>query len=328
MKSKIIFRSFLTCFLAFFLCGQAAGQKAYPVKGIDIMVPFGPGGGADVVARINAMYLAQEWKVPVNVVNKAGGSAIPGIVEALMAKPDGYMMFTESHSTGVILDAFSPTPLPFDWRNRTFICRTVVEPAVYLVRPDAPWKNLKEVAEFALKNPKKIRWGVTGGGGVGFAAGAQFFVVNKIPIDQVNKVSFKGGMEVYAALAGSHVDFGAQEMASAISMVYGKKVRALAVVAEKRNVALPDVPTVAEVGYPTLDVFSWHGIAGPPGLSEDIVKKWVETLRKAATDPKFLKMAENVGKTIGFLGPEEYKEFAEAKYKKYLELAKESGMKK
>jgi len=319
MKRRMILGLFLTCVLSICICGLAEGQKPYPDKAIDIIVPYNPGGSSDLTTRIIALYLAKEWKVPVNVVNKLGASGILGTYYVMVAKPDGYTMLCEGHANSTIMDAFSPTKLPFDWRNRTFVCRQTVDVVFYLVRPDAPWKNLKELVEWTKQNPKKLKWGESG---IGLASGAQFFAANNIPIKDVNRVTFTGGTATAAALAGSHIDFGAQQLSEVIGMVQGKKIRALAVLWPKRVPQLPDVPTATEQGYPMLDAHGWHGISGPPGLPEDIARKWAETLERASTDPMFVRMADAALKIISFLNPTQLKEFVEVEHKKYLELAK------
>jgi len=315
---------FLICILSGAICGPAKGQKPYPEKAIDLIVAFNPGGGTDVSARLISLYLAQEWKVPVNVVNKPGAVGILGTRDVIVSKPDGYTMLCDGHATSTIMDAFSPTKLPFDWRNRTFVCRQTADVVFYVVRPDAPWKNLKELAKWIKENPKKLKWGESG---IGLAAGAQFFAANNIPVKDVNRVSFTGGSMTNAALAGSHIDFGAQQLSESIGMIQGKKIRALAVLWPKRLPQLPDVPTVSEQDYPMLDAHGWSGISGPPGLPEDIAKKWANTLEKASNDPMFIKMADAVLKMSGYLNQTQFKEFVEREHKKYVELAKTLGVK-
>ena len=229
--SRIVFLSFVSV-LFLSLHGQGMAAPAYPTKAIDLILPFNPGGGADVAARLFATYLSKKWNVPINVINKTGGAGIIGTRDVLVAPPDGYTMLGEGHATSTLLDAFQAN-LPFKWDNRTFICRVTLDPLIYLVRPDAPWKNLKEVADFALKNPKSLRWGNGGLGGVSAAAGIQFFMLNKIPVDSINRVVFQGETPVIAALAGSHIDFAGQQTSASIGMVAGKKIKPLAVVSGK-----------------------------------------------------------------------------------------------
>jgi len=261
------------------------------------------------------------------VINKPGGGGVIGTREVLTARPDGYTMLIEGHATCSMLAAFQPGQLPFDWRKRSWCARMTKDPVIYQVRMDAPWKTLKEVAEFIKNNPKQLRWGATGVSGVGSPAGVQFFYANGISLDMVNQVMFSGESKVLTALAGGHIDFCGQQYGPSWGLIEGKKCRPIATVSTKRLPLLPDVPTVAEAGYPMLDVHGWHGISGPPGLPKDIVDFWAREMEKASKDPKFHEMAEKVKKEVAYLGPKELEEFAEQEYQKYLKLAKDIGVK-
>jgi tripartite-type tricarboxylate transporter receptor subunit TctC len=303
-------------------------SEPYPTKAIDIIVPYSPGGGTDNMMRVIATYLSPIWKVPINIVNKPGGGGIPGTREALIAKPDGYTMLGEGHATSSFLAAFQQN-LPFDWTNRTWICRAEIDPVVFVVRPDAPWNSLKEIADFAKKNPKSLRFGSTGGGGISYAAGGQFVAVTEIPMANVNWVFFPAGSAVATALAGSHIDFGAQQMSEVYSLIMGKRLKPLALIYPKRSDLLPDVPTVAEQGYSGIDAFGWHGIAGPPGLPEAITNFWITSMEKASSDPAYIDKVNNVQKIVNFLAGKPFKDWVlNEDYPKYLALAKKLGIRK
>jgi tripartite-type tricarboxylate transporter receptor subunit TctC len=301
--------------------GLSRAADSYPAKPVDLIVPFPPGGGADVAARLYATYLTKKWNVSVNVVNKAGGGGIVGVHEALQARPDGYTMLCVSH-TLTIMGAFAKSlKLPFRWDDQTFISRVTVDPAFYVVRPDAPWKSLQELADFVRKNPKAIKLGASGRTGIGYLAGVQFLTQNNIPLDAVNYVSFTGNAPVVAALAGSHIDLGSLLLSEMFSMYEAKKLRALAVVWDKRLPMTPDVPTAAEAGYPKLDGLGWHGVSGPAGLPEEVVTKWSRALEEAAKDPAFVKMASDALKIMGYQGPKEFRDFLNEEHKRRTELA-------
>jgi tripartite-type tricarboxylate transporter receptor subunit TctC len=157
----------------------------------------------------------------------------------------------------------------------------------------------------------------------------QFFQAAGVPDGAaVSQVLFKSGGEGPVALAGGHVDFAAQQLAEAYGLVQDKKIRALAVIADKRLPQLPNVPTAAEAGFPNLDVVGWHGLSGPPGLPKHVVEVWVKTLREAANDPVFIEMMSNLQKVPVFLGPDELKAHVDKEYEKYLEVAKRMGWRK
>jgi len=311
----------LSCFSA------QSWAQAYPAQPVDLMVPYNPGGGADLAARLLSKYFAKARGIQINVINKPGAGGVLGTREVLTAKPDGYLMLLDGHATSSMLAAFQPGKLPFEWRKRTWIARTTKDPVIYQVRMDAPWKTLKEVAEFIKKNPKQFRWGATGVSGVGSPAAIQFFHAERIPLDMVNRVPFSGEAPVLTAMAGGHIDFAGQQYGPSWGLIEGKKNRPIAVIAEKRLPLLPEVPTVAEAGYPMLDVHGWHGISGPPDLAKHVVDFWVGELGKAVKDPLFRELAEAVKKEVAYLGPKEMEAFAEAEFQKYSKLAKDVAAK-
>ena len=305
----------------------AESSPAYPTKPIEMIVGFGPGGAADVAARLVSGYVSKKWGQPINVVNMPGASGIIGTRQVLTAKPDGYTLMMDNHAVSAMLAA-SQMDLPFKWENRTVITRVTVDPVFYTIKQDSPWKDLKEVAEHIRKNPKVLRWGIAGVTAVGAFAMPQFLEVNNLPFDSLNKVVFKSGAEVVTALAGGHIDFAAQQYSESAGLITGKKVRGLAVVNPERLPGLPDIPPAKEVGYPGLNVYGWQGVSGPPNLPKEVVEKWDKTLREACKDPAFLEQAAKIYKVIAYLGPKEFWEFMQDEYKRYLPLAIKMGMRK
>lgn len=305
--------------------------QSYPARPIDLVVPYATGGATDILARILAKYLSEKKGIAVNVVNKPGGGGIVGVRDVLTSKPDGYTMLADTHGASTMIGAFNePADVPFDWRNRTWIGMMDKDVVIFLVKEDSPWKTLKDVSEYAKHNPGKFRWGTTGRGGIAIPAMQQFFTASGIPSNAVagTQVMFKSGGEGPVALAGGHIDFSAQQIPEALGLIEGKKVRAIAVIADKRLDLFPDVPTVAESGFPTIDATGWHGVSGPPALPKDVVDYWVNTLREANQDPAFRAQLEKVRKVPVFLGPAEMKAFADMEYEKYLDVARKLGWRK
>ena len=310
----------------FCLCGEIWGQPSYPTKPVDVIVVFNPGGGTDISARLITGYMSKKG-FQMNVINKPGGGGVIGTREALMARPDGYTMLGDGHACSSALAAFYAGKLPFDWQKRAWLGRTILEPVIFLARMDAPYKTLKELAEFIKKNPKNLRWGTTGVSGIGSPAGIQFFQANQIALSMINQVQFQGSSQVITALAGGHIDFTAATLSPAWGMIEGKKIRPIAATAGNRLSLLPDVPTVAEAGYPMLDVLGWYGFSGPAGLPKHVVDFWVTELGKACKDPAFKQMADNVKNEVGCLGPKEFEEFVKKEYIKYSAMAKDVSAK-
>jgi tripartite-type tricarboxylate transporter receptor subunit TctC len=307
--------------------GGAQAQPAYPTRPIEIIVAFAPGGGADVAARLVAAYASKKWGQPVNVVNMPGASGITGTLRALSARPDGYTLLLDPHATSSMLFA-AESDVPFKMDGKTPIALITLDPVIYAVKEDSPWKSLKDVAAGAKANPTAFRYGVAGIAAVASFSVSQFLFTAGVPVAETNRVVFTGGAPAVTALAGGHVDFAGQQWSESAGMIAGKKIRGLAVVHPTRLPGLPDVPTAKEAGFPELDVVGWQGLAGPPKLPAPIVAKWTSLLEEAAKDPAFIEQAARLNKVLAYKGPEAYWQFQQEEYKKYLALATKMGIRK
>ncbi len=299
----------------------------YPNRPVEMVVAFGPGGAADVAARLVSTYLSKKWGVPINVINMPGASGIIGTRQVISSRPDGYTLMMDNHATSAMLAA-TQMDLPFKWDNRTFIARVTVDPVIFSVKQDAPWKSLKEVAEHIRNHPKVLRWGVAGVTAVGAFAMPEFLEVSKLPVNTLNQVVFKSGGEVITNLAGGHIDLAAQQYSESSGLLTSKKVRGLAVVHTDRLPGLLDIPTSKEVGYAGLTVYGWQGISGPPKLPPEVVEKWSRAMQEASKDPAFLDQAAKIYKIVAYQNPKDFWEFVQEEYKRYLPMAERLGMRK
>ncbi len=320
MKKQLVYGIFLICIFIQISSSQVFSQPSYPTRQIDIIVPWDAGGSGDLFARMIAGHFSKSWGVPINVINKPGGAGVVGTMAALNERPDGYTMMADGFATSSTLAAFHPGKLPFDWRERSWCAAILKDVIVFQVRMDSPWNSLKEIEEFVKNNPKKLRWGCGSMSGIGTAAGTQFFKATNINVNMLNQVLFTGEAPTLTAIAGGHVDFAAQHFASSWGLFEGKKIKPIAVISDKRLPKLPDVPTVAEAGYPTLDITPWMGISGPPKLPNAIVEFWAAEMKKASKDPAFIEMAQKANRIINYMGPKEFQSYVEKEYQKYSAL--------
>jgi tripartite-type tricarboxylate transporter receptor subunit TctC len=305
----------------------AGAQPAYPTKPVELLVGFPPGGGADVAGRLIAAYASRKWGQPVNVVNMPGASGITATLQALNARPDGYTLFADVHAVASMLFAVQ-SDLPFKMEAKTPIARITLDPVVYTVKDDSPWKSLADVAAAAKANPKAFRYALGGIAGVASFSVSQFLYAAGVPVPDTNRVVFPGGAPALTALAGGHVDFAGQQWSESAGLVLGRKIRGLAVVHPTRLPGLPDIPTAKEAGFPDLDVVGWQGLSGPPGLPAPIVAKWAALVEEASRDTAFLEQAVKVNKVVAYQGPEAFWRFQEEELKKYLPLATRMGIRK
>jgi len=305
----------------------AEAQPAYPTRPIEIIVAYNPGGAADVAARLVAAHASKKWGQPVSVVNMPGASGITGALRALNARPDGYTLLLDPHATSAMLFAVE-SDVPFKMDGKTQIALITLDPVIYTVKIDSPWKTLKDVAEAARANPKTFRYGIAGVSGVASFSVSQFLFGAGVSVNDANKVVFTGGAPTMTALAGGHIDFAGQQWSESTGLIQGGKVRGIAVVHPTRLPGLPDIPTAKEAGFPDLNVVGWQGLAGPKGLPPAIVAKWNALLEEASKDPAFLEQAAKLNKVIAYMGPEPYWKFQEDELKKYLPLATRMGIRK
>ena len=305
----------------------AEAQPAYPTRPIEIIVAYNPGGAADVAARLVAAHASKKWGQPVSVVNMPGASGITGALRALNARPDGYTLLLDPHATSAMLFAVE-SDVPFKMDGKTQIALITLDPVIYTVKIDSPWKTLKDVAEAARANPKTFRYGIAGVSGVASFSVSQFLFGAGVSVNDANKVVFTGGAPTMTALAGGHIDFAGQQWSESTGLIQGHKVRALAVVHPTRLPSLPDIPTAKEAGFPDLNVVGWQGLAGPKGLPPAIVTKWNALLEEASKDPAFLEQAAKLNKVVAYMGQDAYWKFQEDELKKYLPLATRMGIRK
>jgi len=301
--------------------------QAYPTKGIQLIVPFPPGGSTDLTGRVVANYLSKKWGQPISVVNKPGAGGTTGVVFALQSKSDGYTMLMNVSSAGTLNPAIE-RKLPYKWDDPTFIAQTNISPLVFVVKADSPWKNLREVVEDVKKDPTRFKYGTSGPGGPSTFAIAQLFESAGVDPTKLARIVLQGGAPTVTAVAGGHVDFAAQNLSEVISLIEAKKIRGLAVTTSKRVKQLPDIPTGKEAGFPALNLVGWNGITGPPNLPDYVIKKWDDGIREAIKDPHFVEEMERIGADPAYLGPKDFKAYLQEQYQSAFKIAENLGLRK
>lgn len=317
---------FITVLFIFHLTEVGLGYGAeYPTRPITLLVPFPPGGGADLSGRLVGAYLTKKWGQSVNVVNVPGGGSVSGMQQALESKPDGYTLLVDVHVTGAMVPAVYAN-LPFDWRKRTPIARITTDASFYLVNMKSPYITLADLAKAVKENPRKFSWGGTGPAGLSTFVLGQFFDTIGVKISDTKMVALQGSAPALTSLAGGHIDIAAGLRSESNPLLNAKKIRALAVVNDKRLKEWSEIPTVTEAGFPNLDVVAWQGFSGPADLPKEVVAKWDAALQQAVKDPEFQAQADKMFKTIAYLGPEQFRELQSKEYNKYRDLATKMGI--
>jgi tripartite-type tricarboxylate transporter receptor subunit TctC len=268
-------------------------EEKYPVRPIDVICPTGAGGGNDLQTRVMTTYLSKKWGIPINVINKPGGNSIPGTLEVYSAKPDGYTLLVDSLNTSLIPAAVKN--LPFKIMDRTHIGMHSAVQQVFYVHSGSPLKSLKELIAEAQKDPGSFTFTSMGGtGGQDFAA-RQFFKAIGVDILKTKPVMAQSGAQCAALAAGGHVLLGISATASSLPPIKGGMVRPLAISGAARWPDLPDVPAMAELGYPTITAMTWVGISGPPNTPPHVVEMWEKAFQEMARDPEVVARYRNIG---------------------------------
>lgn len=260
-----------------------AQEKAYPNRQIEVIIPYDPGGSIDMMARIYIGAVKDVLKVPMVAVNKPGAGGTIGTTYVANAKQDGYTIGASSIGPLIIVPNVE-TKLPYKWSEMTMVCKTMNFPVGIFVRADAPWKNLKELIDYAKENPGKLRAAI--GGPVGLNA----FVLEafKIQAGGLNIISIpgKGGAAMATALIGGHVELASDPVASEINLLRAGRVRVLAI--SDKFPGFPQLPTFEEAGLPGVNLSAWAAIIAPQGLPRSIRDRLSAAFEQAAKDKKVI----------------------------------------
>jgi tripartite-type tricarboxylate transporter receptor subunit TctC len=313
VRSKLI--SILIAILVMAWAWPVLGAD-FPTKEVQIIVPWSAGGATDLIFRALAASSEKYLGKAVVVVNRPGGGGAVGYTEAAQAPPDGY----------TLVSAITPlTILPhtvktaFTYKSFAPIINVSMDPSMFLVKSDAPWKDLKEFLNYAKQNPDKITVGNSGaGGGVHLVA----LAFQKAAGVKFNHIPFPGGGPSVTALLGGHINAVSVSPPEGIAQVQAGKLRIIALFAEKRLAMFPNVPTVKEQGV-NFVMGMWRGLAAPKGTPPDVIKKLLDVFKKGMETPTFKKSAADMAVTVHYLGPEDFSKLMASEDKIYADLVKE-----
>jgi tripartite-type tricarboxylate transporter receptor subunit TctC len=306
-------------------CTSLAQQK-YPAKPVDVVVTFAAGGAGDTWVRIIMPYLSQKWGVPINVVNRVGGSGVIGAMSVITAPPDGYTILFDGLMTPSVTAIQASAP--FKWTDVTPIAKITSAPLAFAVPADSPWKTFKEALEAIKKDPGAAKAGVGGAGSPATFGLAKLFESIGIDAAKTPRVIFDGSTPTMAALAGGHVQYTSQPLVDTLALAQAGKIRILAISAPRRFPEIPDVPTGAELGYPAYDLGTWGAIEGPPKLPASVVQAWSDGLKEVLSNPEVIQKLQARQTSADFLSPEDTRKFLENEYKMRLAIAERLGLRK
>ena len=303
------------------LGGMAHAQ--YPNKPVKIIVPFPAGQATDLAARIIAEALGKEWNQSVVVENIGGGAGIPGMVTAKGAPPDGYTLVMGTSAVMVVNPAIMEK-LPYDPQNDfTLIGPVFRNPLIIVANDKAPYKTLKDVVDAAKKNPGKLNWGYPGAGTTQHLTGELFKQVANVDIQGV---MYKGSAQAVQDLLGGSIELSVDGIGPNLPHIRSGKLRALASTGEQRASQLPDVPTVAESGYPGFSGEGWGGVVVPKGVPNDIVMKVSRDLAKVMNDPALQERLVKAGLAVDNMPRDQWIAFFKQTHQTWGDVARRNNI--
>jgi tripartite-type tricarboxylate transporter receptor subunit TctC len=246
-----------------------ADQDNYPSRTIRYVVPYPPGAFNDTLARIVSQKLSEAWNVPVVVENRPGGGTLIGSEAVAKAPPDGYTLLGVAFPFGANPSIYKN--LPYDTlKDFTPLIFAGQTQNLLVIKPSLPINSVKELIEYAKKNPGKVSYGSTGIGSSNHLSMELF--KSMAGIDLVH-VPYKGSAPMVNDLLGGHIDIAFDNTPNVLPQVNADKLRALGVSSKARTQLAANVPTVSEAGVPGYEVTVWFGIVGPAGMKPEIVQK-------------------------------------------------------
>lgn len=315
-------RCLLAAALLTAITANVAGAQAYPARAVRLIVPFSPGGAADVPVRIIAQRLSEVLGQQVVVENRPGAGSTIGADAAAKAAPDGYTLFTISNTHFVSAALYKK--LPYDsLHDFTPVTQITSAPNVLVVHPSLPAKSVRELVALAKSRPRQIDYASSGNGSTQHLTGALFCKMAGI---EMTHIPYRGSGPVTADLLGGQVQVAFPGIAGMLPHIKAGRLRALGVTGTKRSPELPGVPTIAEAGVKDYVMVAWFGIAGPRGLPRDIQMKLHADSVRVVKSPEIQKGLAAVGQEVAWQdSPERFLEFMTAEAAKWARAVKDSG---
>jgi len=336
MKYSLLIKTLCICYFTCFGSFTAIAQSEYPTKPVKIIVPFPPGGTTDLMARISAEQLTKILKQAFVIENIAGGGGVIGAERAASAQADGYTLVMTGVGQNAVAHGLDPNLKYDSMKDFAHISLIDLGPNVLVVNPDRPFKSLKDIIDFARANPGKLDYGYT------YASSGHMAMellrqatatcadakkkLNCNPLPIVG-IPYRGGGPLMNAILANEIPMEFINQDAALPYVQAGKLRPIAVSSLQRNPLYPNVPTVAESGYPGFQALSWAGISAPKGTPKPVLDKLEAAMIQALQTPEVKQRIESVGFVIPPLGANAYNNFLKSEIELWTNLIKKSGIK-
>jgi tripartite-type tricarboxylate transporter receptor subunit TctC len=297
--------------------------QSYPTRPISLVVPFPPGGVADIVARPVAESLSRELGQAVVIENKPGAGGGIGMSAVAKSKPDGYTLLMALSSLTVIpeADAILGRAPMFALGDLRPIARYTADPTVLAVRADSPWKTVQDFVEDARKRPGQIPYGSSGNYGT---MHVPMEILAQSANIKLNHIPFTGAGPAVVALLGGQIDAVSSGPSTVLQHIKAGKLRALAHWGTSKLAALPEVPSLREAGY-AADYAQWSGLFAPGGVPDAVIQRVRAAARVAAQDPRVREVIGNAGSPVLYQDTPDFEKYVQDDARKMAEVVRRMG---
>ena len=294
----------------------------YPDRTVKMVVPLTTGSGADIAGRVVAKSLSETWKQSVIIDNRPGAGGLIGTGVVVNAEPDGYTLLVQSASYAANPAIYKK--LPYDpLKSLIDVAILGQTPYVMITAADGPYQSIRDLVIAAKSKPGEITFASAGVGSSTHLA-AEYF--NQLMGVKLIHVPYKGSPEAIQDTMAGRTAFYMAPLDTASAQLKGGKVRALGITSKTRNAAVPDIPTIAELGYPNFEIGLWFGVWAPAGTPPAIVSKINQSINKSMQEPEVKAAYETKGIKATPMSPAEFSKFVREEIVKYQKIAKEAAI--
>ncbi len=317
------FASFVSSVSMLFAISSGAQAQTYPNRAVRLIVPFAAGGSTDIIGRTVGQKLNEMWGQPVLVDNRPGGSTVIGTDAVAKAAPDGYTLLITPAPFTIVPSLIAK--LPYD-PARDFEPITLINttPLVIVVHPGVPAKSIKELIALAKSRPGTLNYGSSGAGGSNHLAGELF---NAMAGVKMVHIPYKGNAPALADLVGGHVDAVFNGLTSAMPLIKSGRLRALAVTSLARAGALPDMPTLDELGLWGFQAVAWNGLTAPARTPKEVIARLNADVIKVVRSAELAERLKAEGSDPVGNSPAQYAAFLRDEIAKWAKVIKQAGIK-
>ena len=301
---------------------RRAFADAYPSRPVRLVVGFTPAGGNDIIARLMGQWLTERLGQTFVIENRPGAGTNIAAEFVINSPPDGYTLFVTNLSNAINTTLYEK--LNFDFmRDMLPVAGIAQAPAVFAINSSVPAKTVTEFIAHAKANPGRINMGSAGIGSTGHLAGELFKMMAGV---NMVHVPYRGNAPALTDLIAGQIEVVFPSLGSSIEFLKAGRLRALAVTDATRSNALPDVPTMAELGYANFEVAPWCGLAAPAGTPDAVVARWNELVNEALRDPKLREQISALDYEVRGGTAPQFADFVAVDITRYKKLAEDMGL--